>query len=54
MDAGEYVKKFIKPEYQKEVRVYSCRRGAIERRMWPLKRSDKISDDYEVFIKVKE
>lgn len=52
MTAGELIKQFIKPEYQKQVRAYSCNRDVVERRMWPLKKSDKIRPQDEVFIQV--
>jgi len=52
MTAGEVIRQYIKPEYQKDVRVFTSRRGLIERLMWPCKKSTKIRKDEEVFIQV--
>jgi len=49
--ARDLIKEFVREEKRSSVQVLALRKGTISH-MWPLKKSDKVKEDDEIYIRV--
>lgn len=51
MLARELIKRFVVPQYQDKVQVFSRGKSSL---LWPIKKGETIPPDNEIFIRVRE
>jgi len=49
--ARDLIKEFVREEKRSNVQILALRKGTVSH-MWPLKKSDKIKDDDEIYIRI--